>query len=281
MKIGIIGKGFVGTAIYENLRWFYKTIVYDIDPELSNCKSISEVTKQSDCIFISVPTPMHLDGSPDLSIIFDVMEKVAESYNDNIIILKSTVVPGTSREIKKKYPNLKIVFSPEFLTEANAIEDFKSCNRMIFGGDATDAHICIDIMKKAFPGKEYRITDWETAETVKYYINAFLATKVSFANEMKQICTAIEIDYNKVRDLALLDNRIGKSHLQVPGPDGYHGFGGKCFAKDLNALMYFSALNKIKPTMLKAAWQKNLEVREEKDWLNIKGAVTKGEDYEQ
>ena len=276
MNIGIIGNGFVGRAVHENLKRVYKTIIYDINPELSDCKSISEVTKQSDCIFVSVPTPMHMDGTPDLSIIYDVMEKVAESYSDNIIILKSTVVPGTSREIIKRFPNLKLVFSPEFLTEANAIGDFKSCNRMIFGGDPEDAQVCVNMMKKVFPGKEYKITDWETAETVKYYINAFLATKVSFANEMKQICTAIEIDYNKVRDLALLDSRIGKSHLQVPGPDGHHGFGGKCFAKDLNALMYFSTLNKIKPTMLQAAWQKNLEVREEKDWLNIKGAVTKG-----
>ena len=276
MNIGIIGNGFVGRAVHENLKRVYKTIIYDINPELSDCKSISEVTKQSDCIFVSVPTPMHMDGTPDLSIIYDVMEKVAESYSDNIIILKSTVVPGTSREIIKRFPNLKLVFSPEFLTEANAIGDFKSCNRMIFGGDPEDAQVCVNMMKKVFPGKEYKITDWETAETVKYYINAFLATKVSFANEIKQICTAIEIDYNKVRDLALLDSRIGKSHLQVPGPDGHHGFGGKCFAKDLNALMYFSTLNKIKPTMLQAAWQKNLEVREEKDWLNIKGAVTKG-----
>ena len=276
MNIGIIGNGFVGRAVHENLKRVYKTIIYDINPELSDCKSISEVTKQSDCIFVSVPTPMHMDGTPDLSIIYDVMEKVAESYSDNIIILKSTVVPGTSREIIKRFPNLKLVFSPEFLTEANAIGDFKSCNRMIFGGDPEDAQVCVNMLKKVFPGKEYKITDWETAETVKYYINAFLATKVSFANEMKQICTAIEIDYNKVRDLALLDSRIGKSHLQVPGPDGHHGFGGKCFAKDLNALMYFSTLNKIKPTMLQAAWQKNLEVREEKDWLNIKGAVTKG-----
>ena len=119
------------------------------------------------------------------------------------------------------------------------------------------------------------MTDWHTAETVKYYINTFLATKVSFANEMKQLCDMMGIDYDEVRDLALLDERIGKSHLKVPGPDGHHGFGGKCFAKDLNALMYFCTLNNVKPTMLRAAWQKNLEVREEKDWLTINGAVTK------
>ena len=131
------------------------------------------------------------------------------------------------------------------------------------------------MMKSIFPKKEYRITDWQTAETVKYYINTFLATKVSFANEMKQICATTGAEYDAVKDLALLDDRIGKSHLLVPGPDGYHGFGGKCFAKDLNALIHYSISNNIKPTMLQASWQKNLEVREEKDWLNIEGAVTK------
>ena len=275
MRVGIIGNGFVGRAIHENLRWYYKTLVYDINPELSDCESISEITGQAECIFVSVPTPMHMDGSPDLSIVFDVMERVAENYNDNIVILKSTVVPGTCREINRRFPNIRLVFSPEFLTEANSIADFRSCNRVIFGGDTVDTQICVDVMKKVFPKKEYKMTDWHTAETVKYYINTFLATKVSFANEMKQLCDMMGIDYDEVRDLALLDERIGKSHHKVPGPDGHHGFGGKCFAKDLNALMYFCTLNNVKPTMLRAAWQKNLEVREEKDWLTINGAVTK------
>jgi UDPglucose 6-dehydrogenase len=112
---------------------------------------------------------------------------------------------------------------------------------------------------------------------VKYFINTFLATKVSFANEIKQICESVGVNYDNVVKLALYDERIGKSHLSVPGPDSYRGFGGKCFPKDLNALIYFSILNNVESTVLKASWKKNLQVRENYDWLNIEGAVTKGE----
>jgi len=277
MSIGIIGNGFVGEAIRENLKKHYDVLAYDTDPKKTDCHSISVLTSQCKFIFVSVPTPMFLDGSPDLSIIFDVMDNISKDYNDNIIILKSTVIPGTSRQIKRRHPELKIVFSPEFLTEANSVKDFKDCNRAIFGGQKKDTHQCVQMMQKVFPAKQYVKTDWETAETVKYFINTFLATKVSFANEMKQLCDSAGTDYSSVVELALLDDRIGKSHLQAPGPDGYHGFGGKCFAKDLNALIHFCVSRKVKPTLLQAAWLKNLEVREEKDWLNIKGAVTKGD----
>ena len=97
---------------------------------------------------------------------------------------------------------------------------------------------------------------------------------------MKQVCDVVGTDDDDVVRLALYDERIGKSHLKVPGPDGYSGFGGKCFPKDLNALIYFSVTNSIKPVILQAAWEKNLEVREEHDWLNIEGATTKGDNNE-
>ena len=106
---------------------------------------------------------------------------------------------------------------------------------------------------------------------VKYFINTFLAVKVSFANEMKQICESAGLDYDDVRRLALFDNRIGKSHLMVPGPDGELGFGGTCFPKDINALISFAKENNIDPIVLQAAWDKNLQVREEKDWLTMFG----------
>tara|TARA_R110000824_G_scaffold258023_1_gene447053 strand:- start:3444 stop:3980 length:537 start_codon:yes stop_codon:yes gene_type:complete len=176
----------------------------------------------------------------------------------------------------KVNPELKIVFSPEFLTERNSVEDFKTCNRVIFGGDVEHTTACVEMMQKVFPDKQYEQTDWKTAEMVKYFINTFLACKVSFANEIKQICDTIDTDYNKVRDLALLDQRIGNSHLKVPGPDGILGFGGTCFPKDLNCLIYFAKKNGTTPSVLECAWNKNLQVREEKDWLSMFGrAVSK------
>jgi nucleotide sugar dehydrogenase len=276
MHIGLIGHGFVGGAVYENLKNDYKFLIYDRKPAKANCENIKQVVDNAEVIFVALPTPMYSNGECDLTIIFAVMSEIYQHYKNNIIILKSTVLPGTCQEIRRRHPDMRIVFSPEFLTEANYIEDFKNCNRMIFGGDARDTAECVRLLQTVFPSKYYFTTDWETAETVKYFINTFLATKVSFANEMKQICDVIGTDYNKVVKLALYDDRIGKSHLKVPGPDGYSGFGGKCFPKDLNALMYFSLTNDIKPVILKASWEKNLEVREEHDWLNIEGATTKG-----
>jgi UDPglucose 6-dehydrogenase len=274
MKIGLIGNGFVGSAIYENLKNDYEFLIYDRKPGLANCDSVEEIVLNTEVIFVALPTPMYLDGSCDLSIIFGAMSSIYKHYNNNVVILKSTVVPGTCERIKKKFPDMRIVFSPEFLTEANHIEDFKNCNRMIFGGDSRDTAECVRLLQIVFPDKYYFTTDWKTAEMVKYFINTFLATKVSFANEMKQICEATSADYDNVVRLALYDERIGKSHLKVPGPDGYKGFGGKCFPKDLNALTYFSLTTGVKPIILKAAWEKNLEVREEQDWLKIEGAVT-------
>jgi nucleotide sugar dehydrogenase len=274
MNIGLIGNGFVGSAIFENLKNDYEFLIYDKKPSLSNCKSIEEVVECAEIIFVALPTPMYNSGECDLSIIFDAMSEIYSTYNNNIVILKSTVVPGTCQKIKDNFPKMRIVFSPEFLTEANHIEDFKKCNRMIFGGHKEDTAECVRLLQSVFEDKYYFTTDWKTAETVKYFLNTFLATKVSFANEMKQICDTVGADYSDVVKLALYDKRVGDSHWQVPGPDGYSGFGGKCFPKDLNALIHFCLTNGFEPVILKAAWKKNMQVREEHDWLNIEGAVT-------
>jgi len=275
MKIGLIGNGFVGSAVYENLKNTYDFMIYDKKPQLSDCKEVREVVEQCQVIFVALPTPMFEDGRCDLSIIHNAMDEICHHYNDNIIILKSTVLPGTCKEIKKRHPNIRIVFSPEFLTEANHIEDFKNCNRMIFGGEPEDTAECVRLLHNVFNDKYYFTTDWHTAEMVKYFINNFLSVKVSFANEMSQICKSSGIDYNDVVRLALYDKRIGESHFQVPGPDGDFGFGGKCFPKDLNAMIVYSQQNNVDAKMLNAAWDKNMEVRKEHDWHRIEGAVTK------
>ena len=217
---------------------------------------------------------MNSNGECDLSIIFAAFCEIEKTYNNNIIVIKSTILPGTCREINKKYPNMRIVFSPEFLTEANHIEEFRNYNIMIFGGDPDDADKCVSVLKSVIPDKHYFITDWETAEMVKYFINTFLATKVSFANEMKQICGLVGTNYDNIVRLALYDERIGKSHFQVPGPDGFSGFGGKCFPKDLNAMIHFCLTSGVNPIILNSVWKKNLDIREEHDWLNIEGAVS-------
>jgi len=271
MKLGLIGRGFVGNAIYENLKEHYPFAVYDKDDSLATCKSVRDVCHDSDIIFVALPTPMQENGRCDLSIIYNVMMQIAYWYNNNIIILKSTIPPGTCDNLKTLHKDLNIVFSPEFLTERNSIEDFRTCNRVIFGGNQEHTQACVDMMSAVFPDKQYEQTDWKTAEMVKYFINTFLATKVSFANEIKQICDSVNVEYNVVKELALLDQRIGKSHLEVPGPDGKLGFGGTCFPKDLNCLIYYASQKGIEPAVLRTAWEKNLKIREDKDWLSMYG----------
>jgi nucleotide sugar dehydrogenase len=278
MKIGLIGKGFVGEAIYQNLKKQFKFLIYDIDENKKNVDHIRDVTHGAEVIFVALPTPMQEDGKCDLSIIFDCFNEISYWYKNNIIILKSTVLPGTSEKIKSIHPELKIVFSPEFLTEANFVEDFKNSNRVILGGEIEDTMFCAQMFQKVFPNKNYLFTNHKTAETVKYFINNFLATKVSFANEMKEICDSIDIEYEKVKDLALYDKRLGASHFLVPGPDGELGFGGTCFPKDINAMIWFAKSLGVNPEVLTAVWNKNLKVRKNLDWLSMEGrAISKKE----
>jgi len=277
MNIGLVGKGFVGDAVYQNLKNKYEFCIYDIDVTKRNVNSIKELTSLSKIIFVALPTPMKKDGSCDLSIIFNAMKDINNNYDDNIIILKSTVVPGTCKEILDKYPNLRLVFSPEFLTEANYVDDFKKCNRVILGGDFKDTIECSNMFKEVFPNKHYLFTDHNTSEMVKYFINNFLSVKVMFANEMKQICDASNISYNEVKNLALFDDRLGKSHFMVPGPDQELGFGGTCFPKDINAMIKYATTMGVDAHILQSSWDKNLKIRINKDWLSMKGRAVSEE----
>ena len=222
-KIGIVGLGFVGTAIYQGLKNFYDIRGYDIDHTKSN-STLEKIVIHSDIIFQCLPTPMRSTGECDLSIVENSLMKIDElSRQVNrtpIVIIKSTVPPGTCERLNDTFISLNIVFSPEFLTEANSIEDFKNQTRIILGGPRPYTTQVKTMFRKAFPHIPIIKTGYKTAEMVKYFINNFLSTKVSFANEMYQICKTLDIDYDKVTEYALYDQRIGRSHLAVPGPAG-------------------------------------------------------------
>ena len=218
---------------------------------------------------------MRKDGSCDTRIIEGALREIdnclSEMGKSKLLITKSTVPPNTHNDWSSKYENLNLVFNPEFLTEANAAEDFKNQNRIVLGGPPSNCSEAQEMFSKVFPNVDYFCTTFVTSELIKYFINCFLATKVSFANEFYQICDSLNADYSRVVDGALLDKRIGTSHLSVPGPDGDFGFGGHCFPKDLNAMIYTASTLDIFPTVLKAAKAKNSEVRNNKDWELMKG----------
>ena len=280
MKIGIIGQGYVGTAVKEVFSKHYETNTFDLNGKC-NCNSIHELVNNSDIIFVCVPTPMKKDGSCDTSIVESVVKDINETVNCNqdgkIVAIKSTIPPGTTNRLNKESKNISVIFNPEFLTEANFVDDFKNQNRIIIGGERPSTTKLRQVYSLAFPDAKIVKTGSKTAEMVKYFTNTFLATKVSFANEMKQICDKIDIDYDKVVEYATYDERLGKSHWAVPGPDGKLGFGGSCFPKDINALINFSDEFDLWLHVIKGAWFTNCDVRPEKDWEKLKGRAVSDE----
>ena len=269
-KIGIIGQGFVGTAVREGLKKFFDLETYD-NAKPSTCKTIDEICNKCNVIFVCLPTPMHQDGSCYTGIVEEVLEKINTINNNNIIVVKSTIPPGTTAKWNSQFKNIDIVFNPEFLTEANSIDDFKNQTRIIIGGPKNAASQVRRIFVKAFPRVKIIKTDSTYAETVKYITNSFLAMKVSFANEMYQICNGIGIDYDKVIEYAMHDERLGYSHWTVPGPDGDFGYGGHCFPKDVKALIKVAHDLNVSPRILTAIDMKNNDIRTVRDWESMEG----------
>ena len=272
-KIGIVGQGYVGTAVKTVFEKYYDVETYDINKSLSSVKNINELARKVEVIFVCVPTPMNEDGSCNIIAVDKVVKEInfTSMKRCKYVVIKSTIPPGTTTKLNKECKNIQIIFNPEFLTEANFIEDFKNQNRIILGGPRPGTTIIKQFYSKVLPNTKVVKTGSKTAEMVKYMTNTFLATKVSFANEMKQICDKIDIDYDKVVEYSTYDERLGKSHWAVPGPDGKLGFGGSCFPKDLNAILDVCRKLGVPATTLFGAWQTNEKVRPERDWELLKG----------
>ena len=265
-KLGIIGHGYVGESQSFAFSPSFDVRVYDKD-SLKSTHTLDEVL-DSDFIFVCVPTPMKKDGSQDLSFV----ESFFKTAKDGpIYIIKSTIIPGTTNLLNEKFKNLKIVFSPEFLTERTAKLDILTQTRIILGGDKNLTSKVRKIYDIRFKNKTVIETDSLTAEYIKYMNNTFFASKVSIMNEFYRLANHLGVDWETALYGFVSDQRIGDSHLNVPGPDGKLGFGGTCFPKDINAFITFAKKNNINMNVLEAAWKTNLEVRPEKDWENLKG----------
>jgi len=283
INIGIIGFGFVGSSVaygFSPQTGFDKVDlrIYDKDPSRST-HTLEEVLQQSDFIFLSVPTPSNIDGSINLSILENVLKQV-NNYGTKdgcIVLVRSTIVPGTTRKFQQKYKNITLVFNPEFLTERSAKFDFINQARFILGGHPDDTAKVAKLFVTRFGSSTPTIeTDFETAEFIKYMNNCYFATKVSFMNEMKLIADKNNVNWATAVDGFVRDGRVGHSHLSVPGPDGKFGFGGSCFPKDIQAMISHARQSSIRPHVLEGAWKTNLNVRPERDWEQLLGrAITK------
>ena len=276
-NIGIIGNGFVGSSISAGFGLYASIRIYDKNPAKS-VNTLEETINQSDFIFISVPTPMKsvTGGKIDLKIMDSVFEEISaiNTRKDNIFIVKSTVIPGTVERYVEMYPDMNIIFSPEFLTERAARLDFINTARIVLGGEKDLLDRAEGLFRVRFPHTRILKTDLSTAQFIKYMANCFFSVKLSFMNEMLQAAEAADIDWKDAVEGFITDGRIGNSHIDIPGHDGSRGFGGKCFPKDLNAFIGFFEELGIDPAVMKASWKKNLEVRKNHDWAEIEGAVS-------
>ena len=269
-KIGIIGNGFVGNSVAFGFSPTHEIRIHDKDPK-KDLNTLEEVL-ECDYIFVCVPTPMNEDGSINLDIVHKALQEI-EVYNtkNNIIILKSTMIPGTVEALQHMYSTLNIIFNPEFLTERTAKLDFLTQARIILGGDKKYTSKVKQLFKERFSHCYVIETDTTTAELVKYMNNVFFASKVSIMNEFKQVCDKVGADWKTALQGFAADQRVGDSHLNVPGPDGKMGFGGSCFPKDINAFISLAEHYDVDVHTIKGAWATNLEVRPEKDWEKLKG----------
>ncbi len=276
MKIGIVGNGFVGSSVAFGFspQCGCDSEIKIYDKNSSKATDTLENTITSDFIFVSVPTPSNSDGSINLDVVYNVFDEMnrLNHRTDNVFLLRSTVTPGTTRKLQRKFRNLNIVFNPEFLTERSAKLDFINQSRFILGGLKKNVNKVEKLFKWRF-GETMPIikTNYETAEMIKYMNNCFFATKVSFLNEMYQIADACGVDWDVAVEGFVRDGRVGHSHMSVPGPDGKFGFGGSCFPKDIQAMINFAKSLDVSPDVLLGAWEKNLDVRPEEDWRKLKG----------
>lgn len=272
MKILIIGYGFVGraTALLNNKDT--ELFIYDINPDLCFPKNINLdiIVDSIDLVFISLPTPTDVDGSCYTNLIDEYIDRIKHKY----IVVRSTVSIGYC-------DSKKVFFMPEFLTEKNWRNDFMNNKYWLFG---IYEYCNIEIAEEF----KNRITNLinlayndscikynnilfgsnRELELNKIVRNTFLATKVSYFNEIYDLCKKLKVDYNNLIKFVKLDDRIGESHMQCPGYDNYRGYGGTCFPKDMNSLYYQQNKNNLDSYIIKASINRNENKdRIVKDWL--------------
>jgi len=278
MKIGIVGHlGVVGTALAEGFKDTHEIVGYDMKEFIPNIAPLFD----TEVIFVCVPTPT-VNGQQKL----DALDFTFQNFQGGsggkqytgVCVIKSSILPGTTEMLSAKYPALRIINNPEFLTARTANEDFR-LQSMIFLGST---HLTnMDVVNRVYWKAGYRNVVYlkpKEAEMLKYMHNIFFASKISILNEMYEICQDIGVNYEKcIKNVGLATGWLNMKHTMVPGPDGQRGFGGACFPKDFEAFMCWTQDLNL-PT-LKAAYESNEARRAtcQKDTTNDKHESQEGQ----
>jgi UDPglucose 6-dehydrogenase len=258
-KIGIVGYGWVGKAMHQIFGDWVEAI-YDPFVAIHGVENSKKAVNKCDLAIVCVMTKENKDWSCDTSIV----EESIKWLEAPVILIKSAIPPGTTDYLKKKYKK-RIVVSPEYFGESRyflpeRFRDPRAWPFQIFGGDIKDTDYCVSVFKPIFHPKTffYQI-DAKTAELIKYAENIWGATKVTWANEFFEICKVFGVSYNVLREGWALDPRVEKNHTSVF--ERARGFGGKCFPKDLKALIKICHDKGYRPKFLEEVWRSNMRFR--------------------
>jgi len=262
MRVGVVGMGFVGGALYSSF--------YAKGQDISGFDKYKSIGKfedilYSDIVFLCLPTLYVENHGYDLTSINETCIKLSKNDYKGLVVVKSTVEPETCKKLSAEL-GLFICHNPEFLTERTALEDFNNQSHIVMGFTNNVPQRMRDslanLYEGLYPDARHSFCSSVESETMKLFCNNFYAIKVGIANEFSSLCSELSIDYNLVTEMMVGNKWISPNHLSVPGPDGRYGWGGNCFLKDTEALLKYMKEKNSPSEILEAAIKENKKIRD-------------------
>lgn len=238
--VSVVGLGFVGSSLFKSFQLKNINPLFGYD-KYKNYGSLQECM-QSSIMFLCLPTLYdHNACEYDKSAIYETLNAVADSSYKGIVVIKSTVEPGTTEQLSKSHPGLSIIHNPEFLSAATAFYDFHNQEHVVIGRGRNCSNEQVkslyDFYVRYYGNAEISECTSTESESMKAFVNSFYSVKIQFFNEMYLLCQSQKTDFNRVKQLMLKNKWINPMHTTVPGHDGRLSYGGACFPKDTNALL--------------------------------------------
>lgn len=265
LRVGIIGLGVVGHALHVAFR--KRGCLISTYDKFRSSDTLIDCLK-TDLLFLALPTPYSAKHNGyNLEAIQEVCQYLSLHAYNGIVLLKSTVLPGTTALLANRYPALQFVHNPEFLSAATAVLDVEEQRHIVFG-----YHLSVSKTQRSrlrefhtthFPHATISECDCHESEAMKLFVNAFYAVKIQFSNELWDLCRITQIDYNRVKALMVQNGWLAPYHLDVPGHDGQLSYGGACFPKDTNALRACMRVHGTRCGVLEATIKERNDMREE------------------
>lgn len=271
MIVSVIGLGFVGGSMQKSFLLKGESVMgYD---KYKECDHSLEDCLESSICFLALPTLFDETlNSYDTASLEEVCKELEEKNYRGLVIIKSTVEPGTTERLAQTFPGLKLIHNPEFLTASTAFEDFHNQSHIVLGKSknvsSEELNILIEFYARLYEDAEISLCECSESESMKSFVNCFYSVKIQFFNELYLLCKKMDIDYQVVKELMLKNKWINPMHTEVPGTDGQLSYGGYCFPKDTNALLNHMRRKETPHKVLAATVEERNEMRN--DNVNIK-----------